>query len=75
MKSGGCIKPFIEEESPKTGIPAMQVQAKILLATVKGDVHDIGKTWAWYWDCNGYEIKDLGVMVPADKILFRRKIR
>ena len=41
-----------------------------MLATVKGDVHDIGKTsLALYSGCNGYEIIDLGVMVPADRIL------
>ncbi|HYM92783.1 MAG TPA: vitamin B12 dependent-methionine synthase activation domain-containing protein, partial [Chitinophagaceae bacterium] len=44
--------------------------AKILLATVKGDVHDIGKNIVGVvLGCNGYEVKDLGVMVPADKIL------
>ena len=43
---------------------------KILLATVKGDVHDIGKNIVGVvLGCNGYEIIDLGVMVPADKIL------
>lgn len=43
---------------------------KILLATVKGDVHDIGKNIVGVvLGCNGYEIKDMGVMVPADKIL------
>jgi 5-methyltetrahydrofolate--homocysteine methyltransferase len=42
----------------------------ILLATVKGDVHDIGKNIVGVvLGCNGYIIKDLGVMVPADKIL------
>jgi 5-methyltetrahydrofolate--homocysteine methyltransferase len=44
--------------------------AKILLATVKGDVHDIGKNIVGVvLGCNGYEVTDLGVMVPADKIL------
>src|SRR5438876_2054879 len=44
--------------------------ARILLATVKGDVHDIGKNIVGVvLGCNGYEVKDLGVMVPADKIL------
>ena len=44
--------------------------AKILLATVKGDVHDIGKNIVGVvLGCNGYDIVDLGVMVPADKIL------
>src|SRR5690606_37229555 len=44
--------------------------ARILMATVKGDVHDIGKNIVGVvLGCNGYEIIDLGVMVPADKIL------
>ena len=44
--------------------------AKILLATVKGDVHDIGKNIVGVvLGCNGYDVIDLGVMVPADKIL------
>ena len=44
--------------------------AKVLLATVKGDVHDIGKNIVGVvLGCNGYDIIDLGVMVPADKIL------
>ena len=47
-----------------------RVHAKILLATVKGDVHDIGKNIVGVvLGCNGYDIIDLGVMVPADKIL------
>ena len=44
--------------------------AKILMATVKGDVHDIGKNIVGVvLGCNGYEVIDMGVMVPADKIL------
>src|SRR5256885_6689048 len=44
--------------------------AKVLLATVKGDVHDIGKNIVGVvLGCNGYDVLDLGVMVPADKIL------
>ena len=44
--------------------------AKILLATVKGDVHDIGKNIVGVvLGCNGYDVVDLGVMVSADKIL------
>ena len=44
--------------------------AKVLMATVKGDVHDIGKNIVGVvLGCNGYDIIDLGVMVPADKIL------
>lgn len=58
--------PFIEEE--KGDKP--EAKGKILMATVKGDVHDIGKNIvAVVLGCNGYDIVDLGVMVPADKIL------
>ncbi|MBX3241301.1 MAG: dihydropteroate synthase [Chitinophagaceae bacterium] len=67
-KSVAWLLPFIEAEKIKgdTGSNA----AKILLATVKGDVHDIGKNIVGVvLGCNGYEIIDLGVMVPVDKIL------
>ncbi|AOE86140.1 methionine synthase [Pseudomonas sp. TCU-HL1] len=58
--------PFIEEE--KGDKP--QAKGKILMATVKGDVHDIGKNIVGVvLGCNGYDIVDLGVMVPAEKIL------
>jgi 5-methyltetrahydrofolate--homocysteine methyltransferase len=60
------LLPFIEAE--KGG--AVQSKGKVLLATVKGDVHDIGKNIVGVvLGCNGYDIIDLGVMVPADKIL------
>lgn len=59
------LNPFIEAE--KTGA---QSKGKILMATVKGDVHDIGKNIVGVvLGCNGYDIIDLGVMVPAEKIL------
>jgi len=58
--------PFIEAE--KGDKP--EAKGKILMATVKGDVHDIGKNIVGVvLGCNGYDIVDLGVMVPADKIL------
>jgi 5-methyltetrahydrofolate--homocysteine methyltransferase len=66
-KSVAVLTPYIEleKEGRETG-----GAAKILLATVKGDVHDIGKNIVGVvLGCNGYEIIDLGVMVPADKIL------
>ncbi|MEY4703725.1 MAG: methionine synthase [Bacteroidota bacterium] len=68
------LTPYIEEEKAnnvkKDGVAADSGPAKILLATVKGDVHDIGKNIVGVvLGCNGYEIIDLGVMVPADKIL------
>ncbi len=59
--------PYIEEEKARTGAAA---KGKIVIATVKGDVHDIGKNIVGVvLGCNGYEVVDLGVMVPADKIL------
>src|SRR5690606_12952130 len=58
--------PFIEAE--KGDKP--EAKGKILMATVKGDVHDIGKNIVGVvLGCNGYDVVDLGVMVPADKIL------
>lgn len=64
-KSVAVLTPYIELEK------ASQSSAgKILMATVKGDVHDIGKNIVGVvLGCNGYEVVDLGVMVPADKIL------
>jgi len=59
--------PFIEEEKARTGAAS---KGKIVVATVKGDVHDIGKNIVGVvLGCNGYEVVDLGVMVPCDKIL------
>jgi 5-methyltetrahydrofolate--homocysteine methyltransferase len=59
------LEPFMAEE--KAAAPA---QGKVVLATVKGDVHDIGKNIVGVvLGCNSYEVVDLGVMVPADKIL------
>ncbi|MCY4358449.1 MAG: methionine synthase [Gammaproteobacteria bacterium] len=61
------LLPYIEEE--KTG-EKLSSKGRILLATVKGDVHDIGKNIVGVvLGCNNYEVIDLGVMVPADKIL------
>src|SRR6185437_7589781 len=52
----------------------VKAQGKIVLATVKGDVHDIGKNIVGVvLACNNYEVIDLGVMVPAEKILERAK--
>ncbi|MDR0516884.1 MAG: methionine synthase [Fibromonadaceae bacterium] len=65
-KAVAVLQPYIEEEQKGTGAKA----GKILLATVKGDVHDIGKNIvAVVLSCNNYEIIDLGVMCPAEKIL------
>ncbi|HYD89436.1 MAG TPA: methionine synthase [Vitreimonas sp.] len=65
--------PYMEEEKQRTGM-AGKSNGKIVMATVKGDVHDIGKNIVGVvLQCNGYEIDDLGVMVPCDKILARAK--
>ncbi len=67
-KSVAYLIPFIEAEKAKN--PNSKAQAKILLATVKGDVHDIGKNIVGVvLACNNFEVIDLGVMVSADKIL------
>jgi len=62
------LEPYMEEEKERTGIS--RAQGKLVLATVKGDVHDIGKNIVGVvLGCNNYEVLDLGVMVPADTIL------
>lgn len=69
-KSVAVLTPYIEEEKRNNPIAQKGGAAKILLATVKGDVHDIGKNIVGVvLGCNGYDIIDLGVMVSADKIL------
>ncbi len=69
-KSVAWLTPFIEEEKRNNPVATKGGAAKILLATVKGDVHDIGKNIVGVvLACNGYDIIDLGVMVPTDKIL------
>ena len=66
-KSVAYLDPFLEAEKQDCG---SRSQGKILMATVKGDVHDIGKNIVGVvLSCNNYEIIDLGVMVPADTIL------
>ncbi len=66
-KAVAYLTPFIEKEKEASGGAA---KGKILLATVKGDVHDIGKNIVGVvLGCNNYEIIDLGVMVPTAKIL------
>jgi 5-methyltetrahydrofolate--homocysteine methyltransferase len=60
------LEPFMEAEKDGNG----RAQAKVVLATVKGDVHDIGKNIVGVvLGCNNYEVVDLGVMVPVDRIL------
>lgn len=67
-KSVAYLLPFIEEEKSRTADTAEA--GKVLMATVKGDVHDIGKNIvSVVLGCNNYKVIDIGVMVPADKIL------
>jgi len=70
-KAVAYLLPFIEEEKLKKGTAgASQNAGKVLMATVKGDVHDIGKNIvSVVLACNNYEIIDLGVMVPPEKII------
>ena len=67
-KAVAYLTPFLEEEKLRN--KSDKKPAKILMATVKGDVHDIGKNIvSVVLSCNGFEIIDLGVMVPAERIL------
>lgn len=67
-KAVAYLLPYIEEDKKK--FEDNSAQGKILLATVKGDVHDIGKNIVGVvLACNNYEVIDMGVMVPAEKIL------
>ncbi|HEV7464447.1 MAG TPA: methionine synthase, partial [Methyloceanibacter sp.] len=64
------LMPFMEKEKEELGLAQGEPAGKILLATVKGDVHDIGKNIVGVvLQCNNYEVYDLGVMVPVQKIL------
>ncbi|WP_343313388.1 methionine synthase [Brucella sp. BE17] len=64
------LLPYMEEEKRLSGGEGRQSAGKVLMATVKGDVHDIGKNIVGVvLACNNYEIIDLGVMVPTQKIL------
>ena len=68
-KAVAHLTPFMEAEKEELGL-VQESAGKIVMATVKGDVHDIGKNIVGVvLQCNGYEVVDLGVMVPADKIL------
>jgi 5-methyltetrahydrofolate--homocysteine methyltransferase len=68
-KAVAWLIPFIEEEKAKSGT-AGQSNGKMVIATVKGDVHDIGKNIVGVvLQCNNFEVIDLGVMVPAQTIL------
>jgi 5-methyltetrahydrofolate--homocysteine methyltransferase len=67
-KAVAILEPLMDAEKERTGARASK--GKLVIATVKGDVHDIGKNIVGVvLRCNGYEVTDLGVMVPAHKIL------
>jgi 5-methyltetrahydrofolate--homocysteine methyltransferase len=67
-KAVAYLEPFMEAE--KAEFQDARQQGRVLLATVKGDVHDIGKNIVGVvLGCNGYKVIDLGVMVPSDRIL------
>jgi 5-methyltetrahydrofolate--homocysteine methyltransferase len=71
-KSVAYLTPFMEEEKRKlvAGGGVARTQGRIVIATVKGDVHDIGKNIVGVvLACNNYEVVDLGVLVPCDRIL------
>ncbi len=71
-KAVAYLEPFMEEEKAKN--PNQKEQGVFLIATVKGDVHDIGKNIvAVVLACNGYKVEDMGVMVSCDQILKRAK--
>lgn len=71
-KAVAYLIPYLEEEKKRTG--GREANGKILMATVKGDVHDIGKNIVGVvLGCNNYDVLDLGVMVPAEKILSKAK--
>ncbi len=69
-KAVAYLMPFMEKEKEEQGLTGQSSAGKILMATVKGDVHDIGKNIVGVvLQCNNFEVIDLGVMVPASKIL------
>jgi 5-methyltetrahydrofolate--homocysteine methyltransferase len=75
-KAVAYLTPFMEAEKAALAAEgrAVRTQGKIVLATVKGDVHDIGKNIVGVvLACNNYEVIDMGVMVPCEKILERAK--
>jgi 5-methyltetrahydrofolate--homocysteine methyltransferase len=64
------LQPFLEAEKKASGLDSKPAAGKVVMATVKGDVHDIGKNIVGVvLQCNNYEVIDLGVMVPVQKIL------
>jgi 5-methyltetrahydrofolate--homocysteine methyltransferase len=75
-KAVAYLTPFMEAEKAErvAAGEAVRTQGKVVLATVKGDVHDIGKNIVGVvLACNNYEVIDMGVMVPCEKILERAR--
>lgn len=69
-KAVAYLEPFMEEEKRAAGLEGASARGKFLIATVKGDVHDIGKNIVGVvLQCNNYEVIDLGVMVASEVIL------
>lgn len=69
-KAVGYLMPYMEEEKKNAGLEKQSGRGKVLMATVKGDVHDIGKNIVGVvLACNNYEVIDMGVMVSCEKIL------
>lgn len=69
-KAVAYLEPFMDEEKRLAGTESASARGKFLIATVKGDVHDIGKNIVGVvLQCNNYEVIDLGVMVSSEKIL------
>ncbi|MBP87503.1 MAG: methionine synthase [Planctomycetaceae bacterium] len=69
-KAVAYLLPFMDQEKAEAGIAQQSSRGKIVMATVKGDVHDIGKNIVGVvLGCNNYEVIDLGVMVSCEKIL------
>ena len=69
-KAVAYLMPFMEAEKREAGVENAPAAAQIVMATVKGDVHDIGKNIVGVvLQCNNYEVIDLGVMVPSQRIL------
>lgn len=69
-KAVAHLMPYMEEEKKRMGLSDAPAAGKVIMATVKGDVHDIGKNIVGVvLQCNNYEVIDLGVMVPAQRIL------
>jgi 5-methyltetrahydrofolate--homocysteine methyltransferase len=70
------LEPFMERDAEHAGGHTRSSNGRVLMATVKGDVHDIGKNIVGVvLGCNNYDVVDLGVMVPADRILAEAETR